>query len=451
MYVLEVSASSFIHEMFTVSCPALLASSIVAFCSSSALASKRLDLLEDIRHSYRIPSLGVAKVTNGSLYSETTGYRKWGNDTKVTDQDKWHLGSLTKSMTATVFAILIEEGVLGWDTLLKDAVAPDLAPKVHPDYANVTLDMLTTHTSGIDQSAQYSNDFMEEMWDPKLPPVQGRFEWAQHSLSRPAEDLPGTRFKYSNTGYIILGHIMEYTMNKSWENLMIEKVWSPLGMDGCGFGVAPEPHPGAIEQPWPHRLFNETDVVSIDPFDRYADNPMAMAPSGQVHCTLESWSKFLNMHMRGHNGKAVPIPLTQDSFIKLHTPRLDNYAYGGWGVTRRPWAGGGRNLVLQHTGSNLLNFAVARLDVEDERAYVSVTNSADQDSNADDPTRAADATDSAILAVINGRLLSSSQGRTIVLSPGGVGLNEDNSNRHDEFMRTKGYGQVVLPSSLKHG
>lgn len=433
--------------MFTFSCPALLALSVVSFCSSFALASEKSDLLEDIRQLHHIPSLGVAKIINGSFFTETTGYRKWDSDTRVTNQDKWHLGSLTKSMTATIFAILIEDGLLSWKTLVKDVVAPEIARKVHPDYANVTLDMLTTHTSGIDQSAQFSDDFMEKMLDLDSHPVQGRIEWAQHSLTRPAEDPPGTKFKYSNTGYIILGHIMEYATNKSWEDLMIERVWRPLGMDGCGFGVAPESQPGAIEQPWPHRLFNETDVVSIDPFDRYADNPKAVGPAGTVHCNLESWSKFLNMHVRGHNGKPVPLPLTQISFIKLHTPHLDNYTYGGWDAFRRSWAGEGRNLVLHHTGSNLRNWAVAWLDVEDERAYMSVTNACDQYLHPDDPTRAANATDSAVLAIIRGRLLSSAQDQGILLSAGDVNLDEGTGDRHGRPTRAKGYAQIVLQSS----
>lgn len=95
----------------------------------------------------------------------------------VTDIDKWHLGSLTKSMTATLLAILVKEGSLRWDMLVKDVVAAEVARTIHPDYMNVTIDMLTTHTSGIHQpEALASDDFWERMWDPELRVTQARLE-----------------------------------------------------------------------------------------------------------------------------------------------------------------------------------------------------------------------------------------------------------------------------------
>lgn len=174
---------------------------------------------------------------------------------------------------------------------------------------------------------------------------------------------------------------MEAVTNKTWEILLEEKVWGPLGMVGCGFGVAPESQRGAIEQSWPHKVSNDADVDYVDPFSRYADLPKAYGPAGLAHCALESWSKFLNMHMhmRGRNGKNVPIDLSQEAFTKLNTPRLANYTYGAWITSSQAWPGKNHHLVLSHTGCNLRNFALALLDVDDERAYFSVTNAGAED------------------------------------------------------------------------
>lgn len=426
---------------------ALLATSIVALSSSSTLTFGDTVPLEEIRRSHDIPSLGVAKIANGVLTAETTGYRKWDSNAIVTKDDKWHLGSLTKSMTATLLSILIKDGLLRWDTHVKDAVAPGI--KVHDDYRDVTLDMLTTHTSGINQSAQNSIKFMERMRNLDSHPMQGRIEWAKQCLSLPAVHRPGTQFNYSNTGYIILGHIMEHATNKSWEDLMMEKVWQPLGMDGCGFGAAHGSNPDVIEQPWPHKLLDDSVVDAVDPLDRYADNPKALGPAGTVHCTLDAWSKFLVFHMRGHNGRNIPIALPQLFFIKLHTAYLNDYTYGGWFATQRDWADRGRNLVLNHVGTNLKNYAVAWLDVEDEKAYVAVSNAAEPPLEGVRPLggRAAKAANSAIEAVLPKPFLDSTQEDVKAPSPAGEGFEQGTGNRHDSLLRTKVHEQIVLPSA----
>ena len=65
----------------------------------------------------------------------------------VTVNDKFHIGSVTKSMTATVAAMLIERGKISWTTTIGDSF-PDLGDQLHPDYRPVTLEQLLAPRSG---------------------------------------------------------------------------------------------------------------------------------------------------------------------------------------------------------------------------------------------------------------------------------------------------------------
>ena len=100
--------------------PMLLAAFSVANFAVSA--PENLDELlntERIEHDY--PALAAAIICNGTLVAtDTVGIRKWGDNTPVQKEDAFHLGSCTKAMTATLVAMLVEEGKLKWDATLEE-------------------------------------------------------------------------------------------------------------------------------------------------------------------------------------------------------------------------------------------------------------------------------------------------------------------------------------------
>lgn len=76
------------------------------------------------------------------------GLRSAASGIPVTADDQWHMGSLTKSMTATLAAIMVEDGLITWDTTPLE-VWPSLANSIHADYRNTTLRQFLSHTSGM--------------------------------------------------------------------------------------------------------------------------------------------------------------------------------------------------------------------------------------------------------------------------------------------------------------
>ncbi|MBN1393196.1 MAG: beta-lactamase family protein [Sedimentisphaerales bacterium] len=324
-------------------------------------------VLEPIREKYNLPAIAAAVIINGHIVaSDAAGLRKVGSDVKVSYDDKFHLGSCTKAMTATMIGMLVERSRLQWDTTLAEAL-PELAGDMHPDYKNVTLKHLLAHRAGLppsDKSWPKGKSFMDMYNLPGLP-MQQRLAYAKMMLSRKPWAIPGTKYIYSNAGYAILGVIAEQTMNTPWETMMKEMLFDPLGITTAGFGAMGLP--GKIDQPWQHKLIGGK-LKPIEP-GPVSDNPPVIAPAGTVHCSVGDWAKFVACHLKGaRNGKTLLMP---ETFRVLHTPAFDGNYMGGWNITERDWAGG---RVLTHTGSNGMNFAVVWMAPKRNFAVLVVSN-----------------------------------------------------------------------------
>ncbi len=106
-------------------------------------------ILEDIRKKHDLPALAAVVVKDGRICDRAAvGVRKWGDPTPVTTNDVFHIGSCTKSMTATLTGMLIEEGKLNWDTTIGD-VFPELKGSMDKQYEKVTVEQLLTHRGGV--------------------------------------------------------------------------------------------------------------------------------------------------------------------------------------------------------------------------------------------------------------------------------------------------------------
>ncbi len=332
--------------------------------------------LEAQRRKIGAPGLGAAIVKPQSIEVWTTGVRKMGNDTKILNTDKFHLGSNTKALTATLLAQLIEAGSLRWESTLQE-IFPEIS--IRSEFLNVTVEMLAAHRSGItsDMGAVESGQLWSWMWQNNstqtlLPIIAQRHEIAQRLLAFPAQYKPGTHYLYSNWNYIIIGAVLEKYSSVSWEELLQQKIFAPLNMSSCGFGAAGNPALATPDQPWPHVFQN--GGFSAVPATSVLDNPQSLGPAGTVHCSLADWGQFLQAHLDGFQQKNTPI-LRAASFTKLHTPYPgQEYTPGGW----LSFVMNNRR-ALQHTGSNTMNYANVLLFPAYAIGFVATTNAGDAD------------------------------------------------------------------------
>jgi len=324
------------------------------------------EILEPIRQKNKLPALAAAVVKDGRTVAVgAVGVRRAGERERVAVGDRFHIGSCTKSMTATLCALLIEQGKLKWDSTIGD-VFSDQTGKILPAYRDVTLEQLLMHRSGINDGSTAS-EVWKKIWSLKGPMLKQRREFVALVLAEKPASAPGAQHAYSNYGYTIAGAMCERVTGKTWEDLMQEQLFTPLGMATAGFG--PPGDAKAIDQPWGH-LIEGALWKPVAPGPQ-ADNPAVIGPAGTVHCSLADWAKYAAFHVRGSRGEESRLP--DDVFRKLHTPLPDDaeaYAYG-WLATDRPWAGG---KALTHAGSNTMWMAVIWLAPNRNTAYLAATN-----------------------------------------------------------------------------
>lgn len=323
-------------------------------------------LLAPIREKHDMPGMVCAVVSGEALLATgATGVRKRGSPEEITTSDRMHLGSCTKSMTATLCALLIDEGKLAWNTRVVDAF-PELAPKMHPDWKDATLEMLLTNHGGAPAELD-AGGLWGKLWSHPGTPREQRMALVEGVLSRAPEAKPGTKFIYSNAGFSIAGVMAERAMNMPYEELLKKRLFVPLGMDSAGFG-APGTM-GRIDEPRGHR--ENKKPVEVGPG---SDNPIAITPAGRAHCSIVDWGKYVALHLRGEKDAddGQKHLLKGAVFTKLHTPfGKDEARYAmGWVVADRAW--GGR--VLTHSGSNTMWYCVTWIAPEKNFAVLVATN-----------------------------------------------------------------------------
>jgi len=321
-------------------------------------------LIAPVVEKHDIPGMAVAVIRNGeTIATGVAGVRTRGKPDRIAINDRFHIGSDTKAMTAMLCGILVEEGKLKWDQTIGQTF-PEFERSMHPLYHDVTLEQLLTNRGGVPGDLQ-RDGLWGKLWQHKGTPTSARRLLLQGVTAHAPEATPGEKYIYSNAGFSIAGHMAEKVTGKPWETLMREKIFRPLGMSSAGFG--PPGTRAKNDQPRGHK----SDGTPVEPGPS-ADNPVAIGPAGIVHCSIGDWAKFMAANLPGGKTKLVK----PETLQKLHTPPpgIPPYSMGWLVVNNQPWADGE---ALTHAGSNTMWYAVAWLAPERDFAVVVVCNQPD--------------------------------------------------------------------------
>lgn len=320
-------------------------------------------VLEVVRERWNLPALAAVLVHDGRVVEKgAVGLRAVGTDVRVTVNDRWHLGSLTKAMTATLAAVLVERGTVSWGTTVA-AAFPGFVGTIHPEYEDVRLDELLYHTAGLPDDI--ATPSLGTILDDAVPLGEQRRRWSEELLQQTPQTPRGTH-RYTNAGYIVAGAMLEAVAEARWEELLGRDVLDALGMSSSGFG--PPGTSGVVDQPLGHVATGIT-WRAYDPADPAADNHPALGPAGTVHSTLDDYARYMLAHLNGARGSGGLV--TVATFDKLHAPSPGTEYALGWGVVQRSWAGGP---ALTHSGSNLRWFARVWIAPARDLAMFTVTN-----------------------------------------------------------------------------
>lgn len=317
--------------------------------------------LETQRKELGFPALAAAVTSERVvLAAGAAGKRKVGDEAAVTLEDKFHIGSCTKSMTALLAVMLANEGKIHLTNHVADVLRDW---RMGDAYKESTLEMLLQHRSGIMERAPrrlWRRAFSELTGSPS----EQRETFARELLQLDLEHEPGEKFLYSNLGYALAGVMIEKAAGKPWEELMQERIFAPLKMSSAGHG--PPASPDTVDQPWGH-VWKDGKAETAP----RRDNPIAIAPAGGVHCSIVDLAKYAAFHLAILRGKIPELAQSRDELYSA--PARQQYALG-WLAVNQEWAGG---RAFTHSGSNTMFHCVIWIAPARNIAFIVATNVGD--------------------------------------------------------------------------
>lgn len=172
-----------------------------------------------------IPGVAVAVIRNGKVeLRKGYGLANIERRIPVTSNTIFQIASTTKPFTAMAVMILVEDG-----RLLLDQRAIKYLPWLPAVYGEVTVRQLLTHTSGVNRDVRTGNvdNFTLDEFKKRL-------------VIAPVSFKPGERWEYANTGYILLGMIIEAASGEPYGEFLTKRIFKPLGMKNARYNTPPD-------------------------------------------------------------------------------------------------------------------------------------------------------------------------------------------------------------------
>jgi len=234
------------------------------------------------------------------LLSQGYGYANREHSVHNTPETKFRLGSITKQFTTMLIMQLHEEGELS----ITDPISTYLPD--YPDGDRFTIHHLMSHTAGIPNFTSF-DDYEKTMMIPAtLDEIISRFQ------DKPLEFESGRKYSYSNSGYLLLGYILESISGKTYAELIRERIFDRVGMDDSGYDDPVK----IIENRASGYAYDGQQVKNAS----YIDMSIPHA-AGALYSTvmdLYKWDRVLYTDEL----------LGQEYIEKMFTPVMDNYGYG---------------------------------------------------------------------------------------------------------------------------
>ena len=269
-----------------------------------------------------------------------------------TPDTKFRLGSITKQFTAMLIMQLVEKGKLKLNVPITTYI-PDY-PKEQGE--KITIHQLLTHTSGIPNYTDQPS-FVNIMRSPTTPIDLIKTFW-----NLPLEFKPGTKFKYSNSGYIVLGYIIEKVTGKTYEEMLKDKIFEPLGMKNSGYD-----HTADI---LPKRASGYNKIGTNYFNAQYLDMSVPYS-AGALYSTVEDlylWDQALYTNK-----------LLSEKYLKMiftpysKPPFADGYGYG-WGLSKKYFDGLKDTLNIVTHGGTINGFNSIILRITNSRDLIVLLN-----------------------------------------------------------------------------
>jgi CubicO group peptidase (beta-lactamase class C family) len=273
-----------------------------------------------------------------------------------TPTTEFRIGSITKQFTALAILLLQEQGKLHVTDHLCRYV-----PQCPKDWQPITIHQLLTHTSGIPNYTALPGYVAWKMY-PATPT-----QLIAHVKDKPLDFKPGTRWRYSNSGYVLLGYIIEKVSGESYATFLQQHIFAPLRLSHTGYD---QDHPAL-----PHHA---TGYTSWDAPATYAAVSVYFAAGG-LYSTVEDLYRWDHALL---TRTVIPKTLVQTLFTPFVTicrehcdpfasgvhPTRVSYGYG-WGISQ-----GGQRRAIGHPGRVEGFVALNQLYPDDKAIVIVLSN-----------------------------------------------------------------------------
>ncbi|MEO8177159.1 MAG: serine hydrolase domain-containing protein [Sphingomicrobium sp.] len=330
---------------------------LVGTNATARSANQLTEILTAAKAGTETPAMGAVIFRNGKIAATAvTGIRRTDDVALVQSDDRWIIGSTGKPQTVALIARLVERGILTWDAPLS-GMLPALAARMRPEYRKVTLIQLLSHHAGLPENVS-DPAFVQGFFDDKRALNAQRLDYIEHALAEAPAYVPGSDFGYSNTGFLIAAAIAEKATGKTYETLMREEIFLPLGMTSAGFGATPP------RQPTGHNAGKP-----VGP----SNSPM-FAPAGNLHMSLKDWARFCLDQLAGSKGRGRL--LSRASYRLMQTAQPNGPTGLDWGIQNS--IAGRKGPVLVHGGSDGYWFAFVVLFPETGNGALVIDNASEE-------------------------------------------------------------------------
>jgi len=283
---------------------------LILIATANCPAQNTTAFADSVRQLYKIPELSYAIVSADSVYEvHALGVRKINTQWAATLSDRFRIGSNTKAITGFIAAQLVKEGKLSWNTKFFD-LFPEMKSTSNKAYWQLTLlNLLTfrarlikyTYTDDVPAKGQFTGNKAAQ-----------RYQFTNWFFKQPPVVDAG--ICYSNLGFVAAGLMLEKASGKPYQQL-VKDLGSSLGIN-FDFG---QPNLNDSMQTWGHNA----ELVPEPPYDNYKLNWLLAA--GNINVTLPDYIKFIQLQLRGLQGRSPLLPQAQFDFLHYGLP---NFAVG---------------------------------------------------------------------------------------------------------------------------
>jgi CubicO group peptidase (beta-lactamase class C family) len=298
--------------------------SIFQACAKDSLTPEKTldDRIEQAMQQWQVPGLAVVVVKDGEVLL-TKGYRtrEAGKDSPINDKTYLQIASNSKTFTAYLFGMLVDEGKLKWDDPIKKYI-PEFELQDPYVTENVAVDDLLCHRSGLTetvpggfQNREYT--FAELMEDIKVKDLSIRFRSANN---------------YSQVGMAILGEVVNRVTGQSWGENIHKRIFEPLGMINSYTSNRDFEQrvgkPASVEnimQP----AIKKNGVVSLGTWDAVGTEDL-YAPAGGIISTIEDMAEWIAFRLNDgvHAGEQL---ISQEAIKEIRKTRIPT-SFSGMGI-----------------------------------------------------------------------------------------------------------------------